>query len=175
MSDSIVLTPTLIEKLKKVKLVALDVDGVLTDAGMYFSADGEALKKFNTRDGMGIRLIRDRLDIDVIWITGEVSAVVEARAKKLSITKVFFGAKDKRALLAGYCEPRGLTLADCAFMGDDRNDIDVLSHVGLAATPADGHKLCKAAAHFISTLNGGCGCVRELCEALLEARGCADA
>mgnify|MGYP000972459346 CR=1 FL=1 len=175
MSDPITLTSALIQKLKNVKLLALDVDGVLTDAGMYFSADGEALKKFNTRDGMGIRLVRDRLGIDVIWITGEVSAVVEARAKKLDITKVFFGAKDKRALLKGYCEPLGLTIADCAFMGDDRNDIDLLSHVGLAATPADGHKLCKAAAHFVSSQNGGCGCVRELCEALLEANGRADA
>lgn len=162
MSDS------LSARLRKIKLLVLDVDGVLTDAGMYYSARGEELKKFNTRDGMGIALIKD-VGIPTAIVTGESSEIVQRRAEKLRIEDIYLETKDKSVALDELLEKYGLTADQVAFIGDDLNDLPVLKRVGLAVTVADGAPANKKLAHYITEKKGGEGAVRELCDLLVES------
>ena len=149
--------------------MCVDVDGVLTDAGMYYGADGEVLKKFNTRDGMGLARVREA-DVAVAIISGEESAIVHARAAKLKIDDVFCNAVNKRAAIDGLREKYGLELAQVAFVGDDLNDLSALECVGLACAVADAAEPVQAIAHYVTSRRGGDGAVREVCELLIEAR-----
>jgi len=117
-------------------LLCVDVDGVLTDAGMYYGPDGEVLKKFNTRDGMGLARVREA-GIAVAIISGEDSAIVHARAAKLKIDEVFSGVANKRAVIDELCARKDLRLEEVAFIGDDLNDLPALECVGLACAVAD--------------------------------------
>jgi 3-deoxy-D-manno-octulosonate 8-phosphate phosphatase (KDO 8-P phosphatase) len=157
------------DRARRVRLLCVDVDGVLTDAGMYYGPDGEVLKKFNTRDGMGLARVREA-GIAVALISGEDSAIVHARAAKLNIDDVFCGASNKRAAVDELCTRRGLELEDVAFIGDDLNDLSALECVGLACAVADAADPVLAAAHYVTTRRGGDGAVRELCELLIAAR-----
>ena len=145
------------------------MDGVLTDAGMYYGADGEVLKKFNTRDGMGLARVRE-VGIAVAIISGEDSAIVHARAAKLKIDDVFTGAANKRLALDELCARHGLQLAEVAYIGDDLNDLPALECVGLACAVADAAEPVKAVASFVTAQRGGDGAVREVCEFLIAAR-----
>jgi YrbI family 3-deoxy-D-manno-octulosonate 8-phosphate phosphatase len=152
-----------------VRLLCVDVDGVLTDAGMYYGADGEVLKKFNTRDGVGLARLREA-GIAVAIVSGEESAIVHARAAKLKIDDVFSGASNKRAAVDELCARHGLDLEEVAFIGDDLNDLAALECVGLACAVADAAEPVQAIAHYVTQRRGGDGAVRELCEFLIAAR-----
>jgi YrbI family 3-deoxy-D-manno-octulosonate 8-phosphate phosphatase len=152
-----------------VKLLCVDVDGVLTDAGMYYGPDGEVLKKFNTRDGMGLARVREA-GVAVAIISSEDSAIVHARAAKLKIDDVFCGASNKRLAIDELCAKHGLEFDEVAFIGDDLNDLPALECVGLACAVADAADPVQAVAHYVTTRRGGDGAVRELCEFLIAAR-----
>jgi YrbI family 3-deoxy-D-manno-octulosonate 8-phosphate phosphatase len=150
-------------------LLCVDVDGVLTDAGMYYGPDGEVLKKFNTRDGMGLERVR-QAGIAVAIISGEDSAIVHARAAKLKIDDVFCGASNKRLAIDELCQKHRLELDEVAFVGDDLNDLPALECVGLACAVADAAEPVKAVAHYVAQRRGGDGAVREICDFLIASR-----
>ncbi len=154
---------------KELKLFATDVDGVLTDAGMYYSESGEELKKFNTRDGMGIKLLQGE-GVMVAIITGEETKVVTRRAKKLGITEVFQGSKDKVSVLTHLSKKFAIPFDQMAYMGDDVNDLGALQAVGYAAAPADCVDQVRQGVHYICQKNGGAGAVREVIDMILAAR-----
>ena len=151
------------------RLLCVDVDGVLTDAGMYYGPGGEVLKKFNTRDGMGLARVREA-GIAVAIISGEDSAIVHARAAKLKIDDVFSGVSNKRTVVDELCVRQNLKLDEVAFIGDDLNDLPALECVGLACAVADAAEPVKAVAHYITQQRGGDGAVREVCELLIAAK-----
>jgi 3-deoxy-D-manno-octulosonate 8-phosphate phosphatase (KDO 8-P phosphatase) len=157
----------LLARLQKIKLLGTDVDGVLTDSGLYYSEDGNDLKKFNSKDGMGMVLLR-QAGIRVAIITSEDTKIVERRAVKLKITDVIQGSKDKVAAMETVMKRHSLGWDEVAFIGDDVNDLELLKRVGFAAAPADAAEQNKKAAHYITVKNGGEGCVRELCDMLLS-------
>ncbi len=154
---------------RRVRLLCVDVDGVLTDAGMYYGPDGEVLKKFNTRDGMGLARVRDA-GVAVAIISGEDSAIVHARAAKLKIDDVFCNAANKRAAIDALCEKHGLALDQVAFVGDDLNDLAALECAGFACAVADAAGPVAAVAHYVTERRGGDGAVREVCELIIAAK-----
>lgn len=160
---------TVSDRARKVRLLCVDVDGVLTDAGMYYGPDGEVLKKFNTRDGMGLARVREA-GVAVAIISGEDSAIVHARATKLKIDDVFSGAADKRLAIDELCARHAIGMDEVAFIGDDLNDLPALECVGLACAVADAAEPVKAVAHYVTERRGGDGAVREVCELLIAAR-----
>lgn len=160
---------TLLPRLKKIKMLATDVDGVLTDSGMYYSENGDEMKKFSTRDGMGLVLLR-KAGYKLAIITSEDTKIVERRAAKLKIADLFQGARDKVASMEILMKRHALTWDEVAYIGDDVNDLDVMKRVGFAATPADGTAQNKKVAHYVTKKNGGGGCVREICDLLLSLR-----
>jgi N-acylneuraminate cytidylyltransferase len=155
---------------KKVKLFLTDVDGTLTDGGMYYSENGDELKKFNTRDGLGIRLLREA-GIKVGIITSENTKIVENRAKKLKADYLYQGKIDggKLAIAQEICQKEGFSLNEVAYIGDDVNCIELLKSVGFAACPADAQDLVKKVPNIhIMQKKGGEGCVREWAERILK-------
>ena len=150
-------------------MLCVDVDGVLTDAGMYYGPDGEVLKKFNTRDGMGLARVRE-VGVAVAIISGEDSAIVHARAAKLKIDDVYCDAANKRAAVDALCDKYDLALDQVAFIGDDLNDLSALESVGLACAVADAAEPVQAVAHYVTRRRGGDGAVREVCELLISAK-----
>ena len=160
---------TVSDRARRVRLLCVDVDGVLTDAGMYYGPDGEVLKKFNTRDGMGLARVRE-VGVAVAIISGEDSAIVHARAAKLKIDDVYCDAANKRAAVDVLCDKHGLALDQVAFIGDDLNDLSALESVGLACAVADAAEPVQAVAHYVTRRRGGDGAVREVCELLISAK-----
>jgi N-acylneuraminate cytidylyltransferase len=158
------------ERAQRIKLVLSDVDGVLTDSGMYYSETGDELKKFNTRDGKAFELLRNA-GIRGGIITSENTKLVERRAQKLKLDVLIQGAKDKLPALALVMAETGLSAEEIAFVGDDLADEPVLRRVGLGACPADAIAAAKRAATYVCEARGGDGCVREFVEKLLDARG----
>lgn len=158
----------LAERLAQIRLVCTDVDGVLTDSGMYYGNSGEEIKKFNTRDGKGLELLREA-GLQVGIITAENTALVARRAAKLKMDFLYQGAQDKSAVLDEILQKTGLSAEQVAFIGDDLGDLPVLRRVGLAACPADAIADVREVAHFICAARGGFGCVRELAELILSA------
>jgi len=158
----------------RVRLVALDVDGVLTDGRLYIGARGEALKAFDVRDGLGIRLLREA-GIDVAVVTARSSRIVAVRARELGIDKVMQGQSDKHACLQRLLAGAGVSERDCAYMGDDWPDLPVLATVGLAATVADAPEEVKRRVHWVAPSPGGRGAVRDLAKLVLRAQGRFDA
>ncbi len=154
---------------KDLKLFATDVDGVLTDAGMYYGESGEELKKFNTRDGMGIKLLQAE-GVMIAIITMEQTKIVARRAKKLGVTEVYQGAKDKVSVLAHLSEKFNIPFEQMAYMGDDVNDVGALQTVGYAAAPADCVDQVRQMVHYICQNKGGEGAVREVIDMILAAR-----
>jgi 3-deoxy-D-manno-octulosonate 8-phosphate phosphatase (KDO 8-P phosphatase) len=152
-----------------VRLLCVDVDGVLTDAGMYYGPDGEVLKKFNTRDGMGLARVR-QAGVAVAIISGEDSAIVHARAAKLKIDDVFSGVSDKLAVIRDLCARSQFALDEVAYIGDDLNDLAAMKCVGLACAVADAAQPLMAVAHYVTQRRGGDGAVREVCELIVAAK-----
>ncbi len=155
--------------LRGIRVFATDVDGVLTDAGMYYSESGDEWKKFNTRDGMGIKLLQKAGIITAI-ITQESTKIVMRRAQKLTIPEVHQGAYDKLAVLQDLIARHGLTMKQVAYIGDDVNDLQALGAVGFSASPADGMPPVLKVVRYVCKKNGGEGAVRELADLILAAQ-----
>ncbi|MBD2338959.1 HAD-IIIA family hydrolase [Calothrix sp. FACHB-156] len=154
------------QRLSQVKLLALDVDGVLTDGGLYYTETGEELKKFNVKDGMGIKLVI-QAGIAVAIITNSTSTCVIHRAKKLGIPHVLLGIEDKLTALKNLCNKLQLDLSQVAYVGDDINDLSVLKAIGCPITVADAIQENQRCAIYVTGKSGGCGAVREVCDRLL--------
>jgi 3-deoxy-D-manno-octulosonate 8-phosphate phosphatase (KDO 8-P phosphatase) len=152
-----------------VRLLCVDVDGVLTDAGMYYGPDGEVLKKFNTRDGMGLARVREA-GVAVAIISAEDSAIVHARAAKLEIVDVFAGVANKLHTLNDLCDRKKIEPDEVAYIGDDLNDLAVMESVGRACAVAAAVEPVKTIAHYVTQRRGGDGAVREVCELIIAAR-----
>jgi 3-deoxy-D-manno-octulosonate 8-phosphate phosphatase (KDO 8-P phosphatase) len=155
--------------LRNIRLFATDVDGVLTDAGMYYSESGDEWKKFNTRDGMGIKLLQ-RAGLITAIVTQERTRLVARRAEKLAIPELHQGVMDKLSVIREMAARHGIALTQVAYIGDDVNDLDALKAVGLSAAPADGLPQVIEAVGYVCSKKGGEGAVRELVEMILEAQ-----
>lgn len=151
----------------EIKLFVTDVDGTLTDGGMYYTAQGEYMKCFNTRDAMGLSMLR-QAGVEVAIMTSEDSEIVLRRAEKLEVTHVFVGVQDKLAQLRELCERLKVPLSRVAYVGDDVNDLEVMQNVGLAFTVADADSRILEGAHVRLLRCGGQGAVREAAEWILS-------
>lgn len=156
-------------KFKNIRLLITDCDGVLTDGGMYYSENGDELKKFNTRDGMGVQRLKE-IGIDTIIITGENTELVRKRAKKLGINELYLGIKNKKPLVTEIAINHGLKLNQIAYIGDDINDLEPIKSVGLGCCVADAMKCVKDVSEYITTAKGGEGALREVAELIIESR-----
>lgn len=156
-------------KLDSIRLLALDVDGVLTDGKVWFGSKAEAIKPFHTQDGLGIKLVQTQ-GIDVALITGRKSLMVDLRAEQLGIQHVIQGREDKLAALVELCETLEIELEEVAYMGDDLPDLPALLAVGAGFTVPNGDPWVQERVRTTSRA-GGEGAVREVCNYLLEARG----
>jgi 3-deoxy-D-manno-octulosonate 8-phosphate phosphatase (KDO 8-P phosphatase) len=158
---------------RRVRLVLTDCDGVLTDASVWYGPDGEALKRFSLRDGMGVERLR-AAGIETAIVTREHSACVKRRAEKLRLPFHFEGVADKAAHLPEILRETGLGVGELAFLGDDVNDLGLIEAVGLAgltAAPTDAFARVRQRVHFRSSLLGGEGAFREFAEWILELKG----
>lgn len=151
------------------KLLVLDVDGVLTDGSVIYDNNGGETKAFNIKDGLGIKLLQ-AAGIDVAIITGRRSPMVERRAAELGITQLIQGREDKLAALKQLLEELSLKLEQVAYMGDDLPDLSAIQSVALGCCPADAARDVRAAANWVASTAGGHGAVRELAEQLLHSR-----
>lgn len=156
-------------RLFQVKLLALDVDGVLTDGGLYYTERGEEMKRFNIKDGQGLKLLMQS-GVEVAIITAKSSLSTAYRAKDLGIIHTYLGVKDKLSTLNRLCEKLSLSLSQVAYVGDDINDLEVMQAVGCPLTVADAMTINQASAMYITKLAGGQGAVREICDILLQLR-----
>jgi 3-deoxy-D-manno-octulosonate 8-phosphate phosphatase (KDO 8-P phosphatase) len=153
-----------------IRLVAFDIDGVMTDGGLHYTDDGGEMKTFNVQDGLGLKLLQ-RAGIELAIVTGRRSGVVAARAADLGIIHVYQGVEDKGATVAALLERLGLNWTECAFMGDDLIDLPAMMCCGLALAPANARPVVKERAHLVTASSGGHGAVREACEFILAAQG----
>jgi 3-deoxy-D-manno-octulosonate 8-phosphate phosphatase (KDO 8-P phosphatase) len=150
--------------------VFLDVDGVLTDGGLFYSESGETLKRFNTLDGHGLKMLQ-KAGITPVVITGRDSAPLRMRLQALGITHAHFGTEYKRPAAEKTLADLGLDWSQSAAMGDDWPDLPMMQHAALACAPANAHDEVLARAHFVTPRTGGNGAVRDLCDLLLTGSG----
>ena len=155
--------------LQNIKLVVTDSDGVLTDGGMYYSENGDELKKFNTRDGMGVQLLREH-GIKTVIMTGEDVELVRRRGRKMNVEAVYTGIKNKAELVRKLAEQYEIGLEQIAFIGDDINDLEAVQTVGFGCSVADGMEQVKRAAKYVTKAEGGKGALRELAELIIHSR-----
>jgi 3-deoxy-D-manno-octulosonate 8-phosphate phosphatase (KDO 8-P phosphatase) len=158
------------DRARRIVLILMDVDGTLTDGTLTVMPDGEELKTYHVRDGLGILLAR-MAGLDLGIITGKTSKGLERRAERLRISELHQGAVDKRRVLASILEKRGLAAEEIAFIGDDIGDLAVMKTVGLAAAVADAHPDVQAHCQYVCRTPGGRGAVREFIEFILKAQG----
>ncbi|MBU0969531.1 MAG: HAD-IIIA family hydrolase [Proteobacteria bacterium] len=158
------------KKLRPIKLLLLDVDGVLTDGQITYTDTGEQIKSFDSKDGLGLRLIMDN-GIRVGIVTGRKSNALAHRCRNLGIDLVFDGTKDKAGALAKIIEQTGICAQDIAFVGDDLIDLPAMIRVGVSFTVPDAPREVKDRAGFVTSARGGHGAVREICEAILKSQG----
>jgi 3-deoxy-D-manno-octulosonate 8-phosphate phosphatase (KDO 8-P phosphatase) len=157
------------ERAKKIKMIIMDVDGTLTDGKLFVLPDGEEIKSYNVRDGLGI-LLASLAGLKTGIITGKTSKPLEIRAEKLKIMELHQGILDKKSVFEKILDKYALVPEEVAFIGDDLGDLEVLKSVGLAGAVADAHPYVKKYCHFISDYPGGAGAVREFIELILEAQ-----
>jgi 3-deoxy-D-manno-octulosonate 8-phosphate phosphatase (KDO 8-P phosphatase) len=162
------------ERASHVKLMIFDVDGVLTDGGLLFTAEGDTMKSFNSLDGHGLKLLREA-GLATAIITGRKSGIVQKRAQEIRINHLYQGVEDKRVAFADLLEATGIAPGECGYMGDDWPDLAVMLQCGFAAAPANAHPEVIARAHWVSEARGGHGAARELCETILRAQNRYDA
>lgn len=161
---------TLFEKLKSVKLLVCDVDGVFSDGRIYLGNEGEELKAFHTRDGYGIKAIVKN-GVTVAVVTGRDSQIVERRMRALNVAHIVQGQEDKRAVVAHLQQSLGLNHAQIAVMGDDMPDLGMFDYADIRIAVNDAHPLVKSRANWVTTIRGGFGAVREVSDTLLQAFG----
>ena len=162
--------PELLLQAQGIRVVFFDVDGVLTDGGLYLSESGETLKRFHSLDGQGLKLLQ-QVGITPVVITGRDTPALRLRLKALGITHARFGTEDKRPAAEEFLQTLGLNWSQAAAMGDDWPDLPVMQRVAFACSPANGHAQAKAVAHHITAERGGEGAARALCDLLLVASG----
>lgn len=160
----------LLSKAVRIRLVITDVDGVLTDGGVYYSARGEELKRFSLRDGMGVQRLRELCQVETAIITGENSEIVSRRAEKLQIREVHLGVKDKLSVFKDLCTRLSLQPSEVAYIGDDYNDLEVLKACGLSAAPADALPKIREIVDYETEHSGGQGAFRDLAELIIQAK-----
>lgn len=159
-----------IDKLKRINMLLLDVDGVLTDGSIIYNDAGTEIKPFNVKDGLGIRLLTNA-GIQIGIVTGRKSDALIHRCRNLGIEIIFDGVKDKTAIIETIMETHALAMNEIAFVGDDLPDLSIMKRAGLAVAVADAHPILKEQADIITKANGGRGAVREICEEILKAKG----
>jgi len=157
----------LFQKSEKIKMLITDIDGVMTDTGVYYSSIGEELKRFSIRDGMGVERLRTLVSVKTGIITGENSLIVSRRAEKLGIEELHLGIKNKADILKQICKKRNLSPEEIAYIGDDTNDIDIIKLVGMSAAPNDAMPEVKAIVDFVTENRGGNGAFRDFCELII--------
>lgn len=170
MHPALVVSPEVLLKAQGVKVAFFDVDGVLTDGGLYFSESGEALKRFHTLDGYGLKQLQ-RVGITPAVITGRDSPALRARLKALGIVHAVFGTEEKRPAAEEILQALSLEWAQAAAIGDDWPDLPVLARCAFACAPAQAHVEVLARAHYVTQRHGGHGAAREFCDVLLAASG----
>lgn len=159
----------LLSRCQKIKIVLTDVDGVLTDGGMYYSDKGDTMKRFHVRDGMGVTLLRKK-NIPTIIVTKEKNEIIKQWANKMKIMKLYDGVLEKEKIIEKICKKYKIQPIEIAFIGDDINDVGLLKKVGLAATPNDGIIEAKKISHHICKTKGGCGAFREFADLILSGK-----
>jgi 3-deoxy-D-manno-octulosonate 8-phosphate phosphatase (KDO 8-P phosphatase) len=157
-------------KARAVELLVLDVDGVLTDGGLYYGTDGEALKRFDVKDGHSL-VLAHHVGLKVAVLTARRSRIVERRARDLLLSPVFQGIKDKREGMKALLAQTEVEAAHAGFVGDDLNDLPAMEEVAFSACPADAAPEVRSAVHYVAAAPGGRGAVREIVELLLKAQG----
>jgi 3-deoxy-D-manno-octulosonate 8-phosphate phosphatase (KDO 8-P phosphatase) len=170
MQAAIQFDPVLLLLARDVKVVFFDVDGVLTDGGLFFSDTGETLKRFNTLDGHGLKLLQ-QAGITPAVITGRDSQPLRIRLQALGIEHAHFGCEDKRPAAEQTLKALGLQWSQAAYMGDDWPDLPVMRRSAIACAPANAHVEVRSMAHYVTRLHGGDGAVREFCDLLMVASG----
>ena len=170
MTPTLHFTPELLLKAQGIKVAFFDVDGVLTDGGLYLSEQGETLKRFNTLDGHGLKMLQ-KAGITPAVITGRDSLPLRTRLAALGITHAHFGTEDKRPAAEATLKALSLDWTQAAAMGDDWPDLPVLRRAAFSGAPPDAHAEVKAVAHYITSAQGGHGAAREFCDLLLVASG----
>ncbi|MEN9538447.1 MAG: hypothetical protein RLZZ126_682 [Pseudomonadota bacterium] len=169
-APALTFAPELLLRAQMLRAVFLDVDGVMTDGGLYQGEAGEQLKRFHTLDGYGLKLLMQS-GIQVVVISGRDSPVLRSRLKELGVQHMSLGTEAKLVAAAGWLQTLGLAWQDIAAMGDDWPDLPVLRRCALACAPANAHPEVLACAHHVTRSAGGHGAVRELCDVLLQAKG----
>jgi len=155
------------KKLEKIKMLVLDVDGVLTDGGMYYTESGDQIKKYNTKDGMGIQhLVKSNFQVGIISHS-LTSEMVRKRAEVLGIQNCYVGKESKLKILNDFCATHGLKLENIALVGDDINDLEMIRNIGFSACPADAVNSVKSQVNVVLSKKGGEGCVREFIDTYL--------
>ena len=162
------------QKAAQVRIMIFDVDGVLTDGRMQFTADGEFMKSFHVHDGLGIQILQ-RMGIATAIISALQTPIVTKRAADLGITHVYQGNHDKRITFAQLLADTGVAAHECGFIGDDVIDLPLFSKVGFAVSVPNGHPEAISRAHYVTKAAGGLGAVREICDFILRAQGKYDA
>ena len=158
------------KQLRRIKLLVLDVDGVLTDGGLWFDDNGQLIKRFDVRDGLGIRLLQ-QTGVKIAFLSGGQGGATEVRARQLGIQHCLVGIKDKPEAVLQLQQQLGIDMAETGFVGDDLNDLAVRPVVGLLMAPADACAPVRHGAHAVLKNKGGHGAIRELAERILQTRG----
>tara|TARA_B110000438_G_scaffold76206_1_gene76303 strand:+ start:2567 stop:3067 length:501 start_codon:yes stop_codon:yes gene_type:complete len=156
-------------KASKIKIVLTDVDGVLTDGGMYYSTKGDIMKKFHVRDGMGVTLLRKN-NIPSVIVTKEKNEIIKQWSKKMKINKLLMGIINKEAVLEKICENYDVQSSEICYIGDDVNDLGLLKLVGFSATPSDGIIEAQKICDYVCKNNGGNGVFREVANLILSSQ-----
>lgn len=161
-------------KAARLSLMGFDVDGVLTDGTLYFTAQGDTMKAFSRLDGHGLKMLQ-QAGIEVVIISGRTSSALELRAQNLGIDELYMGVGDKRKVMTEILQQRGMDFSAAGYMGDDVVDLPLLRACGFSATVADGHAEVISRVDYVSQKVGGRGAVREVCDLILRAQGKWDA
>lgn len=159
-----------LERAARVRLLALDVDGTLSDGRLWFTSDSREFKAFSVLDGLGMKLLHEN-GVEVALITARESPIVQQRARELGLRHVYQGSRDKLDSLAHLIRALNIKNEQVAYMGDDLPDLPVLRTVGLAAAPANAHIWIRERVQYVTAASGGDGAVRELCDLILKAQG----
>ncbi len=164
-----------LNKLRKIKLVVTDVDGVLTDGGLYYSSEGLVMKKFNVKDGMGTRILREEgIYVGIITTDGETDKILKKRAERLKLDFLYTGVWQKEEKLHEVCDKYKIGFENVAFIGDDVNDLSIIENVGFSAAPADAVNSVKQKVDLVLQTKGGDGAFREFADLLISIRKSSD-
>jgi len=158
----------ILDKCKSIKIIFSDVDGVLTDGGMYYSSNGESLKKFNTKDGMGVERLRN-IGIETILITKENSRISKKRAQKIK-SKIYLNVKNKELLIQKIMKQKKIHIDEIAYIGDDVNDLGAIKLAGVSASPSDAIKEIKTFVDYVCNFSGGNGAFREFADLIITSK-----